>query len=115
MLDDYLDTKSLMRDYYLADWKYEKIMEEIRSFEKSLDDEHEIAVRLASFGTSVMMAVHEIGYQNPDMLYFFGTVNGQSTQLIQHTSQLNFLLTAVKKSNLNAPPRRIGFSRTAES
>ena len=28
-----------MRDYHLADWKYEKIMEEIRTFEKELDDD----------------------------------------------------------------------------
>ena len=99
----------LARDYSLADWKYEKIMGEIRDFEDGLDNEHEVAIRLASFGASITMAVYEIGYQNPDMLYFYGTVNGQDAQLIQHMSQLNFLLLSVQKSDPEKPPRRIGF------
>ena len=97
-----------------ADWKYEKIVEQIRDFEAELDDEHEVALHLASFGTSMVMAVTDIGYQNPDMLYFYGTVNGQVAQLIQHISQLNFLLLAVKKAVPSAPPRRIGFALDAE-
>ena len=38
-----------IRDYSLADWKYEKIMEEIAEYEAKLDNDHEIALRLASF------------------------------------------------------------------
>ncbi len=102
------------RDYSLADWKYERIMDKIRDFENNLDDEHEIAIRLASFGSSTTMSVYEIGYQNPDMLYFYGTVNGQDAQLIQHVSQLNFLLLSVQKSDPEKPPRRIGFETADE-
>lgn len=97
-----------------ADWKYKKIVEQIRDFEAELDDEHEVALRLASFGTSIVMTVTDIGYQNPDMLYFYGIVNGKGAQLIQHISQLNFLLLAVEKQTPNAPPRRIGFALDAE-
>lgn len=97
-----------------ADWKYKKIAEQIRDFEATLDDEHEVALRLASFGTSIVMTVTDIGYQNPDMLYFYGIVNGKDAQLIQHISQLNFLLLAVEKQIPNTPPRRIGFALDSE-
>ena len=97
-----------------ADWKYKKIVEQIREFEAELDDEHEVALRLASFGTSIVMTVTDIGYQNPDMLYFYGIVNGKGAQLIQHISQLNFLLLAIEKQTPSAPPRRIGFALDAE-
>lgn len=98
-----------IRDYNMADWKYEKIMEQIHDFEKTLDDKHEIALKLASFGSSITMAVTEIGYQNPDLLYFYGFVNGVDAQLIQHINQLNFLLTSVEQEDKSKPPRRIGF------
>lgn len=98
-----------VRDYNLADWKYEKIMEQIREFEEALDAEHEIALKLASFGSSITMAVTYIGYQNPDLLYFYGLVNGTDAQLIQHMNQLNFLLTSVERKDKSKPARRIGF------
>lgn len=54
---DALEIRRLMRDHYLTDWKCEKIIEEISAFEKQLDNEHEIALRFASFGASVTMIV----------------------------------------------------------
>lgn len=104
------DTQDIGRDYHAADWQYDKIMEKIRDFEKELDSNHEIALLLASFGTSVLMQVTELGYQNPAMLYFYGYVNGEYSQLIQHVSQLNFLITSVEKEDKSKPPKRIGFT-----
>lgn len=98
------------RDYNMADWKFEKLIEQIRTFEDELDDNHEVALKLASFGSAVVMYVMTIGYQNPDMLYFYGFVEGQPAQLIQHVSQLNFLITSVEKKDKSKPPRRIGFA-----
>ncbi len=97
-----------IRDYDMADWKYEKIMEQIHDFEETLDAEHEIALKLASFGSSITMIVTD--YQNPDLLYFYGFVNGKDAQLIQHMNQLNFLLTSVEREDKSKPARRIGFS-----
>lgn len=97
------------RDYNMADWKFEKLIEQVKDFEEDLDDNHEVALKLASFGSSVVMYVVTIGYQNPDMLYFYGFVDGQPAQLIQHMSQLNFLITSVEKIDKDKPPRRIGF------
>lgn len=101
-----------IRDYNYADWKYEKIIEQIRDFEESLDENHEVGLKLASFGSSITMLVTEIGYQNPDLLYFYGSINGTESQLIQHMSQLNFLLTSVEREDKSVPARRIGFSLT---
>ena len=98
------------RDYSLADWKYEKIKEQIEVFQAGLSDDVDVCVALASFGTNMIMQVTNIGYQNPDILYFYGSINGNETQLIQHTSQLNFVLMAIKKTEPTRPPRRIGFA-----
>lgn len=98
-----------IRNYDMAVWKYEKIMEQIHDFEETLDTEHEIALYLASFGSSITMIVTDISYQNPDLLYFHGFVNGKNAQLIQHMNQLNFLLTSVEREDKSKPARRIGF------
>lgn len=110
MMNINIPTIELPRNYNLADWKYEKIIEQIRDFEQNLDDEQEVAVRLASFGSSITMIVTDISYQNPDILYFYGFVNGKDAQLIQHTSQLNFLITSIEKEDKSKPARRIGFT-----
>lgn len=99
-----------IRNYEHADWKYEKIVEQIKDFQDSLDSEHEVALLLASFGSTITLAVTDIGYQNPDLLYFYGYVDGKESQLIQHMSQLNFLLTSVERADKSKPARRIGFS-----
>lgn len=97
------------RDYTHADWKYEKLREQIEEFQSDLTDDVDVCIALASFGTSMIMQVTDIGYQNPDILYFYGYINGNQTQLIQHVSQMNFVLMAVKKEEPGRPPRRIGF------
>lgn len=106
---DLAELSASIRDYNMADWKYEKIMEEIRDFEKRLDENHEVALNLASFGSSITMNVTDIGYQNPDILYFYGYVNGKESQLIQHINQLNFLITSIERVDNSKPARRIGF------
>lgn len=100
------------RTDHLADWNYEKIMVELKKFENTLDEEHEIALKLTSFGSSVTMNVTSIGYQNPNMLYFYGYVNGYKAQLIQHVSQLNFLIASCERQDKSIPARRIGFTNS---
>ena len=102
------------RDYSLADWKYEKIKEQIEEFQAKLSDDVDVCVPLASFGASMIMQVTGMSYQNPDMLYFYGYINGEKTQLIQHVSQLNFVLMAVKKEEPEREQRRIGFNTDDE-
>lgn len=111
VLDDSLELPIAagLRDYKLADNQYEILMKEIKDFESELDENEEVALQLASFGQSVLMQVTEIGYHNPSLIFFYGYVNNQWSQLIQHVSQLNFLLTTIPKADPSKPPRRIGF------
>lgn len=39
-----------VRNYNLADWKYEKIQEQIEEFQADLSDDVDICVALTSFG-----------------------------------------------------------------
>ena len=105
------------KNYNLADYSYEVIMDRIKEFESELDDEHETAIQLASFGQNITMSVTDIGYSNPSTLVFHGYVGNQAATLIQHMSQLNFLLLAVPKADPAKPPKRIyisGFDRDPE-
>lgn len=97
-----------MRDYKMADWKYEKIVEMIQEFQEGLPESVDVLVQLSSFGSGLMI-VEEIGYQNPDMLYFYGTISGNKAQLIQHVSHLNFMLLAILRKEGSEKPHRIGF------
>lgn len=103
------------RDYRMADWKYEKFKEQIAEFQENLPDTVDVCIQLASFGEPIVMIVDEIGYQNPDLLYFYGTVNVNEAHLIQHLSQLNFLLMTQPKPEPQAKPRHIGFTAGEEN
>ena len=86
----------------------ESIKKYIEQFEAELDDDHEIGVRLASFGGVIIFHAEKIGFSKPNVITFCGiTDDGEKIQLIQHVSQLNFLLKSVKKRN--DVPTRIGF------
>jgi hypothetical protein len=98
-----------IRNYEMADYQYEVIMQRIKEFEEVLDDEHEVAIQLASFGKYILLNVTDIGYSNPNTIVFYGFVNGQNATLIQHMSMLSFLLLAVRKPEPEKPARRIGF------
>lgn len=99
----------LMQEPNLASWKCKKIVEQVREFEAKLDNDHEVGMRFVSLGSSCIMAVTAISYQNPDLLYFYGMLDGRDAQIIQHVSQINFLLTSVPRSNTSPPARPIGF------
>lgn len=108
-IDDLYPTAAQIRNYQLADYQYEIIMESIKDFESELDNEHEIALKLTSFGETITLAVTDIGYHNPSIIIFYGYVNGKPAKLIQHISQLSFLMIAVPKNEPDRPARRIGF------
>lgn len=107
--DPQLLEPSVFRNRQLADYQYEILMKSIKSYEENLDDDQEVAIQLASFGQSVVMQVTDIGYSNPSLIHFYGFVNNVRSELIQHVSQLSFLLTVVPKLNPELPARRIGF------
>lgn len=102
------------RDYSLADYQYQRIMESIYDFEQGLDKNREIALYLTNFGESVLMNVTDIGYSNPSLIHYFGYVNGNYSELIQHVSQINFLITSTEKTDDDRPARRIGFKNNLD-
>lgn len=94
----------------MAGSKYLVLKQEIEAFQANLSDDVDVVLALASFGNDTMMQVAKIGYRDPDILYFWGYINGNEAELIQHVSQLNFILMTAQKADPAEPPRRIGFN-----
>ena len=94
--------------YSYSDTQFEIIKKHIKRFEASLDSEHEVGILLTNFGQSVLMQVTNITYEKSVLMIFRGFVNGNEATLIQHISQLNFLLTKVPKEE-GKEKRKIGF------
>ena len=94
-----------------SDEQFEILKQYIQDFEKTLDSAHEVGVMMTNFGQSIVMQVTEIAHEYPVLLIFKGYVNGRFSTLIQHISQLNFMLTSIKKEP-DRPKRTIGFVGT---
>lgn len=99
--------------YSYSDTQFEVLKRYIEDFENSLDSEHEVGIMLTNFGQSVTMQVTQITYEKSVLMVFKGYVNGKFSTLIQHVSQLNFLLTSIEKEP-DKPKRPIGFSAPAK-
>lgn len=94
--------------YSYSDTQFEIIRRYVLEFQASLDDEHDVGLLLTNFGQTTLMEVTEIGYEESVLMVFRGYVKGNMATLIQHVSQLNFLLMAVPKA-ADQPRRVIGF------
>lgn len=92
-----------------SDTQFEILMKHIKQFESGLSDSEEVGLLLTNFGQSLTMHVTEIGYEESVLMIFRGYINGNFATLIQHVSQLNFLLMAVPVEP-ERPKRPIGFS-----
>ena len=92
-----------------ADEQFEILKRYVQEFERSLDAEHEVGIMMTNFGQSVLMYVQQITYEDPVLMIFKWYVNGREATLIQHISQLSFMLTSVEKEP-DRPKRQIGFS-----
>lgn len=92
-----------------AEWAYERVILYIRNFEEQLDSAHEVAMGFAG-GDAGVLQIEGVGFFDPDIVTFYGRDDeGQKTQLIQHVSQLNVVLRAIRKMQPEEPARRIGF------
>ncbi len=96
----------------LASEFYKRLVEMINEFDDEIDNDEEVGIRLVSFGQTVQFHVENLGYYNPSLIIFHGrTENGEKIELIQHVSQISFLLMAVKRLNPKEPKRKIGFNQ----
>jgi hypothetical protein len=97
---------------YTAKNIFQQLVQRIKRFEKSLDQEHEVGMQLVSFGQSTQFSVTQIGYMDPSIILFEGILSDESNvELVQHISQISFLMIAVKRQNSEEPRSPIGFYR----
>ena len=86
----------------------------IKTFEETLDNDHEVGLGFAGGDTGVIK-IEGLGYFDPDIETYFGTNGaGAKTQLIQYVGQLNVMSTASPKHIDQAEPNRIGFQLAQE-
>lgn len=94
----------------LASDFFKKLSHYMDEFDKNLNQEQEVGIKLVNFGQTIQFTVENIGYYNPKLICFYGKMpDGSTIQLIQHVSQINFLLTAVQRKDPEQPKRPIGF------
>jgi hypothetical protein len=99
----------------LASEFYKRLVEMIKDFDATLDQEHEVGVRLVTFGQTVVFHLTDMGYYNPSLLSFYGTMDdGSPVHLIQHVTQLSVLLMKVARKDSSKPKRSLGFVADCE-
>ena len=87
----------------------------ISHFDASLDQQHEVGVRLVSFGQTVIFHLENVGYWNPSLISFTGKTDaGEPVQLIQHVSQISILLMKLPRKDPSKPKSKIGFNPPEE-
>jgi hypothetical protein len=101
---------AIRKDYNLASEFHSRLVKWINDFDSSLDQEHEVGIRLVSFGQTVVFHLADIGYWNPSLISFEGrTDDGEPVELIQHVSQISILLMKLQRPDSSKPKRKIGF------
>lgn len=87
-----------------------RVASQIQDFEAKLDKQHEVGIKLVTFGQAIVIHVQDVGYIQPNLVLFVGmTDDKQPVRLIQHQSQLSFLLMALPRLDPELPKRPIGF------
>lgn len=93
---------------------YKRVVTLINKFEEDLPDDLQAGGRLVSAG-NITFSIQDVGYWDPNMIVFYGELeDGSRVELVQHLSQLNLLLVAVKRTNPEEPRRVIGFTTSPE-
>lgn len=88
----------------------ECLEKQVRQIESKLNTDEEIMVMAASFGSQITFYVDSIEFSNPNIIIFHGTTeSGKPTRLIQHYTQLNFLLQVAERHNPDEKRKPIGF------
>ena len=95
---------------YLASDMYKRIVMLIHDFEADMPEDLQAGGCLVSSG-NITFSIQDVGYWDPNMIVFYGELSdGSKVELVQHLSQVNLLLVAVKRSDPETPRRVIGFN-----
>ena len=96
-----------LKNHGSADTTHKHIFARIQKFQDELSPEQEIGIIFANIGLTSFV-VDRISHQSPDIMIFYGTIDGKAAQLLQHVTQVNLLLVALSPP-IHRPVRRIGF------
>jgi hypothetical protein len=91
---------------------HKRLVKLINQFDATLDQSHEVGVRLVNFGQTVVFHLEDLGYWNTSLISFSGKTEANApVELIQHVSQISILLMKVPRKDLSKPKRPIGFEQ----
>ena len=95
---------------HAAEEVYNHLLARVKDFQSTLPERYELGIRLGNFGGERAVHVRGMGYRNPNIIEFYGLLDGdKQVAVVQHVSQLNFMLLAVPPV-AEQPPYRIGFA-----
>lgn len=104
---------SNLRPPNMGQYAVSAIYEEIADFEKTLDEHHEVGMPIVGGPAGLCVHVRKIYRFGADKLVFVGIDSDQNpVRLIQHLSQLNFLMLSAPK--IGEVAVRIGFHAPGE-
>lgn len=87
----------------------------INDFHRNLENDYEVGGQLASFGKNIEFHFTDLGYWNPSLISFIGTLeDGSPVELVQHVTQINVLLVRKRRLSIDEPKRPIGFAEWTE-
>jgi hypothetical protein len=96
--------------FNLASVFAEKLVKRINAFNIDLDPEHEVGIKLVSFGQSIIFYLEDITYSNPSLICLQGkNESGEPVELIQHVSQINIFLMKMPVNSPVQPKKVYGF------
>lgn len=93
-----------------------RIAAQVADFESGLDASSEVAAVLASFGQAITIHVTAFVAMEPSLIVVQGrTPQGEPVRLVQHLTQISFLLVSATKLDPESPRRQIGFHTGADA
>jgi hypothetical protein len=87
------------------------LRKEIDQYNKQLGEENVVGMALTSFGKEITIYVLAIGVRGDRLIGITGLIPNEDkpVELIQHPSQLNFLLKPLPRKNKEEPKKPIGY------
>lgn len=93
-----------------AEWAFVRLSKLIEDFERGLNKDEEVGVRLVGLPGDGLMQIDDLGFWGPDLILFLGkNSDGKPVRLVQHYAQINVVLEARAKPEAQPQARRIGF------
>ena len=87
------------------------IMIRINDLHKSLDNNHEVGIKIDRSGKEVVFYIDHIAHQNQSMIYFKGhTENGRLIHFVKPPSELKIALKPLQRRTTDAPKSPFGFA-----